>query len=132
MARPYFPARKLQDRRLAVGEAVASSTSPANRRGRSSGSDGRHGESFGLYSPPGVDDAAHMKTAEPARLEAVGPLPPPSTAQPLPFAPTPEELPAAGWDAPIEPPPPAARRQVKGRIRHCAASQPIAIADPWQ
>jgi hypothetical protein len=50
----------------------------------------------------------------------------------MPFAPAAEELPSAGWDAPIEPPPPAARRQVKGRIRHRGASQPIAIADPWQ
>lgn len=50
----------------------------------------------------------------------------------MPFAPAPEELPGSGWDAPIEPTPPAAHRLVKGRIRHRGASQPIVIADPWQ
>jgi hypothetical protein len=87
---------------------------------------------FALYSQPGVNNACRVKTVEPMRTNQVRPMLPPSSGKPMPFVPTPDELPGAGWDAPIEAPPPAAHRQVKGRIRHCGVSQPIAIADPWQ
>ena len=76
--------------------------------------------------------ATAQRGEEPMLVSQVRSVPPPSSGKPMPFAPSPEELPGEGWDAPIEAPPPAAHRLVKGRIRHCGTSQPIAITDPWQ
>jgi hypothetical protein len=57
---------------------------------------------FALYSLSEVNNACRVKTVEPMRMSQVHPVLPSSSGKPMPFAPTPYELPGAGWNAPIE------------------------------
>ena len=84
-----------------------------------------------VYKHSWVCDAYGMKTAEHvagvvSRAEHA------PVSAPMPFALGLDEMSGLNADAPIEPPPPAKRRVLKGRLLHRGRSQPIPITDPWE